>query len=515
MAATIQWFAGAEIGSLNEFNRSPVGNPSSGGSQPTAQTSIKRTGSYAVKCPQDGLVKSTVTNLAATVFVRFYFKASAFPTHTVPICGFATSNAFAKVNLMLNTNGTLGWFFGTIPSSSTTSGATPIDTSGWNFIEIKFFRDASAGGLEVFLNGVLQFSDFTSSPNTTAGTAATTMIFYFGNDLNQNGSQSGEDMYFDDMAVATGAYIGAGGSIAVQGKAGSPTYDAWTKNGDTTAALCWSETPFSTGKNCSDTTPTDRQTMLVNDTILNSLVGAGDTINAAFILSIAKAATSGSLKTTRRIGGVDTDGADRGLAITDTAFPNQLNGDDLNIFTDTRANLGAAEIGFVRGATGSGNAATVEDVWLLVDFTPNPNISITPSAGALVVTGQILTVTDSDSPKIRPNTGTLNLVGRQPGSNHKTPGAGSLGLVGGRARVFVASALTVTFNIADTVPRFPLLVSFDIENLSQPPTPLTVKFDIQTIDGDPLTVTFDILGDIVNRRLKNDVQGPVARVVLK
>lgn len=525
MAATFQWFTGVETGGLTEFTRTPVGS-NGGGGLPTAQTGTVRTGTYAVKNPWGARCAVQVGGLASTLFVRGYFKASAFPTNDITILGFGTSAAFPRINIFLNTDGTIGWFNGSLPSAPTLSGSGVISTSAWNLIELKFVRDAAVGGVEVYLNGVLQFSTFVTS--TTTGTSATSMVFYFGNDLNQGGSNiSGVDVYWDDMAVATGAYIGAGGSIAVQGKAGAPTYDAWTKNGDTTAALCWSETPFATGKNCSDTAPNDRQTMLVNDTVLNSLIGAGDSINAAYVGSIAKAVTSGSAKTTRRIGGVDTDGADRPVTTTDTFFPNTLNLDSLNIFTDTRANLGAAEIGFVRGATGSGNAVTIEDVWLLVDFAPNPNTSITPGAGSLTLTGQQPLVSDSDSPKIQPGTGSLNITGYAPGSNRKTPAAGALALVGQQAIARVTAGLLILLDIVNAISS-PFTISFDIlPGLGRSPDPLLISFDIENSNGTPLLVSFDILpAAIVDRsstpevpvvggvKRSGDVQGPVAKVVL-
>lgn len=518
MAATLVWFSGGEAGGRvggfgGEFDTYDDGGT---GTPPSHVTSPVRTGTYALKTPHDTRLKvQTNYTSNSTVFFRSYFKAGV-PTNTVCVL-VGNANTFATARgwrIYLTSTGKIGWGFSQTSGSAPDGiGATSFDTVGWNLLEVKFVRDAAAGGLEIFLNGTLQVSDFTHA--TTSGTSATNTRLHFGNDLDQPGTnQSGEDIFFDDLALATGGYIGAGGSIAVQGKAGAPTYDTFTKNGDTTAALCWSQTPWSSAKNCSTSTINSNQTMLVDDTALGSLVPAGATINGAFIGAVAIAgAASSHIHALRRLAGVDTVGGVMPIPTGNDLFvPNGVDIDPMGIFVDTLSNLQALEIG-VQAHPGSGTE-TIEDVWLFVDYAPSPNTTITPSAGSLVITGQPALASDSDSPNIQPQTGTVTLTGQPAHLNTIDPGTGAVSLVGGQALVFVTSALTVTFMIADEVVRYPLNVIFDIMNLDQPVVPLTVKFDVEQAQGDPLTVTFDILGDIVNRRLKNDVQGPVAKVTL-
>lgn len=96
-----------------------------------------------------------------------------------------------------------------------------------------------------------------------------------------------------------------------------------------------------------------------------------------------------------------------------------------------------------------------------------------------------------------------------------TPGTGSLGIVGQPAIISqTADMLLVLFDIWATI-YSPLLVEFDITSFPFVVNPLIVEFDIAVNDGVPLVVTFDIFVEaLINARLYNDIQGPVAEVDL-
>lgn len=533
--ATLVWFSGCECGPPDGsgFGKEFTSLSNGGGGLPTIQSTTKRSGTYGLKLPVDGSARASAGTYSsnATTYFRGYFQIGANPTNAIIIlsAGSSSSLSSSRFQLWLNTNGTLGWDYNTPAGSSgpAASGSDAVNLGAWNRIEIKYVRDASAGGMEIYLNGVLQVSSFATA--TTTGTSLTTMTLFFVNDAKVPGTgQSGQDMYWDDMAFGFGGYIGAGQCVAVQGKAGTPTYDAFTKNVGATADECWSETPWSGTKNCTSSTIAQRQTMLVNDTALNAAIGASDTINGAMVLAVTKIVTSGNCKLTRRIGGVDTDSATKILGTVDTLIPEGLD-HTMDVFVDTRANLASAEIGVVANST---NLLTVEDVWLVVDFTPDPNPDITPGTGSLTLTGQLVTTQGAGS--ITPGTGALALVGSAPLTNRIAPGTGALGLtgytvdmrrpaggtgalslVGQQPTLRTQEALTVLFDII-TPTRSPLIVQFDIiEVPGTTPDPLTVEFDIIQANGDPLVVTFDILnGDLVNRRLTSDIQGPVAKAVI-
>jgi hypothetical protein len=500
------WHSGAESGSTLEFTG---GVSDGGGGAPTCDSGTKRSGNYSLKTPHDGLAKVRITGIAATVFSRIYFKAAAHPTNGVVIAGWGTSSILPRVNIFLNADGTVGWANGSLPSSPTVSGSSVISTSDWNRLDIKFVRDAAVGGVEVYLNGVLQFTDLNQS--TTSGTSASAMYWYFGNDLSQPGTnQSGIDIFFDDMAVGTVAYIEEGHVYGFQGKAGTPTYNAWTKNGDTTAALCWSETPPSATKNCTSVINAQNQTMLVDDAAIDAVLPVGSTIHAVMVVGIGKAgAGTPGAHTIYRVGGVDTLGANSTFSTPDQWFPNGVNGDPLQAFVDTLANLEASEIG-AQSST-SGNTVQVEDMWLMVDATPS--VRITPGTGSLSITGQQADQTNTMSPNIRPGSGSLTLVGQPAHQRPFDVPAGALALTGYAPGVRITLGLRVAFDIITPV-RSPLTVMFDVQD---PPEgfadPLTVSFDIAEANGTPLTVTFDI-NSTASRRLSDDIQGPVAKVVL-
>ena len=187
-------------------------------------------------------------------------------------------------------------------------------------------------------------------------------------------NNSNIDIYVDDFALDNAAYPGPGKVIARQGTAGTPTYDSWTKNGAATAALCWSDTPYSTAKNCSDSVLSDKQTMLVwgfngyqTGHGLNT-IGPNDTINAAKVSVIAKAASAGNMDILLRYGGTDH-ATTVSLGTSDSYF-------EFAFYTPTPSQLNAAEIGADNDLTAI--LTTAEDCWLQVDYTPGVSTPTAP-----------------------------------------------------------------------------------------------------------------------------------------
>lgn len=498
MPATLVWFSGCETGGPSPNNNTGAGSEfsaiSNGGAvSPSFVTSPVRTGTYALITPHDGYARIHIAYASnATTVLRFYYKVTSNPSATVPILLAAnTTSASARGwRLWLTTAGKIGWDFNALGGGSPAgTGADSVSLTDWNLIEVKFVRDATVGGMEIFLNGVQQVSSFATS--TTTGTSLTTMTVFFGNDLDQPGTnRSGIDMWWDDMAFGTGStYVGAGGSVAIQGKAGAPTYNAWTKNGGaTSAADAWSETPWSGTKNCSDSVVADRQTMLVDDAAVSAKIAAGSVINGAMVLAVAKIVTSGNFKLTHRISGVDTDSATKVLSTTDTMEPNGVNGDSMDVFTPAYSDLtsGTMEIGAVSNST---NTATVEDVWLLVDFIPPQP----PGTGAVVITGQTPTVSNPGGPtttNITPNAGAVTITGTQPRIN----------LIGNLVIIWndispLNAILPLLWNIVSPGPVGQLPIQWN---------------DRQTIIS--LTVTWRVIPDLIPT-FDVTIQRPVATIV--
>lgn len=253
------------------------------------------------------------------------------------------------------TGTTLGLVGGNVP------GAAIIQGGGVYLVELAF--DLAANGIvQLWVDGSL----YINTTHTTDVTATTTSHFNV-----QSSYPAGREVAYDNIRMDTGTLIPSGRGIVIarQGKAGTPTYNAWTKNNAATAALCWSFTPLSTAQNCSDSVLNDAQTMLVAPFSQwgpgtgghgNEVLGAYDMIKTAKVVMIAKTASVGNTKMRYRVGGVDTDTT---VALT-TADAYYQSG----FFTDTPTNLDAYEIGVVQGQ--SGVVQTVEDMWLMVEYVP-------------------------------------------------------------------------------------------------------------------------------------------------
>ena len=356
MAQSVFFFSGLETGDGGEFL--------SLGTGASVQTGTVRTGGYALK-NADTQASQLFNTLAATQTVlRFYLQVPAIPG-SATLVAYENGGTAARLFINLNTTATLQvGDFGSSLGLVTINGTAVLSTGVWYRIELAY--DLAAGGVvKVWVDGVLDINT-THSSNVSATTTK---------EYDLSGGTSPNEYFFDDIRVDQGGLtpVGAGQTIARQGKTGTPTYDTWTKNGAATAALCWSNTPFSAGTNCTKAT-SGAQTMLVgafsasgSGTEGAQTIGASDTINACKTAIVGKTALASAGTIRRRIGGVDTDTA-ISLTTSDKYF-------DDGIWTTTTANLDTAEIGAVAGTV---NLDTVEDCWLIVDYTPG---SAAPSFG--------------------------------------------------------------------------------------------------------------------------------------
>jgi len=232
------------------------------------------------------------------------------------------------------------------------------------WIELQQVISATVGVYELRVNGVVVA---TASAQNTGTTNIDRVLVGIANAYSNWSSGSA---WFDDVIIRDDQYSGPVYVIARQGVAGTPTYDAWTKNGAATAALCWSNTPFTTGTNCSNAVLNNVQTMLIGSfgSAGSAQEGTGtilsiDTIVAAKTAIIAKASIGGTnTSIRRRVGGVDTS-----TGITTTTADKYF---DDGIWTPTFTNLtdGTLEAGAVD--TLGALTDTVEDVWVHVAYSP-------------------------------------------------------------------------------------------------------------------------------------------------
>ena len=372
---SLLWFSGVESGDLSEFN-------DLGGTR-SASTAVVKSGAYSAKttATQNG-VQNWVGSNTIQASTTLYFRSYCYIDLTAnPTGGNSTENFFVDVESSGGGAADAGVFLDVSTSGVITAHArhtggatvngsvnTVLNNNQWYLIEVKVTASTSVGVVEWKLDGVLQ--ETLANQNI----ASNQWVRVYGI-AHLNGSGSGAmAIYFDDLSVSDSAYPGPGKCIARQGKAGTPTYDAWTKTSSQTAAQVWSETPFSATNNAALAgTGAGAQTMLTESFSTTQsghgteTIASGDTINACKVGLVAKVSSTSSPPTfsiRQRLNSVDTDLA-KVLTTGDVYYEGA-------IFTDTLTNLNASEIGAVRGTSAATKTDTVEDVWMFVDYTAAP-----------------------------------------------------------------------------------------------------------------------------------------------
>ena len=327
--AAVVWFAGMETGSVDGERFTTGGN--------CTTTTTSRSGAYSLDAGGNRSCGSPAGLALTTAYLRMYINVSFSGSSNQTVLKGRSSAAVEQLQLRIDQSTKL-LNYTYAGGAVLATGTIPLVASTWYLIEIKFVNAAGTGGMEVKLDNVVQFSDFTRTTNTTG----TIDHIQFG--------QYSATLLVDDILLSNSGYPGPGRSIARQGTAGSPTYDAWTKNSCSGGTIdnCWSATPVSTAANASSSTPTDAQTMLVHSFATTQsghgteVLASGDTINACRTVISAKAAAGSQLYIRRRLGGVDTDTLVN-LSGSDVYYADAL-------WTDTFTNLNAAEIGAVQNS---------------------------------------------------------------------------------------------------------------------------------------------------------------------
>lgn len=373
---TVAYFTGFETGSSSEISALGAGA--------SIQGTTVRSGAYALKAAtSQSTIASGLFSSTQTVF-RFYLQVPAIPAADTIF--FRTLPSSGRLELDLTNGGNIkvsdpGGGLGL----STTTGTAVISAGVWYRIEVAI--DLAAGGIiRVWVDGTLDI-DTTHTSNKTANPNSGLLLF---------GAASPNEYFFDDIRIDTGTLtaIGAGAVILRQPiTGGSPTYDAWSKSSGTDAGALWDNTPFGTTDFCSTATASAAQTAIVASFAStqaghgSETLGSGDTINAAKIALVGKtsnATTDGADSIRRRVGGSDTD-----VAITAyTAFDLYRDTGIITGLTFSDLTSASTEIGTVKTATGS-RTHTVEDVWLMIDYTAAPLGVGFVLAGNLSATGTV------------------------------------------------------------------------------------------------------------------------------
>lgn len=371
-AQTILRFMGAEDGSITgtEVNGWCAGLTGLS----SVDTTTKKTGygSYKIKstsATHNECAGFDVAGSPTTMFARFQFQyllsdgvSASFP-HSVAY-GFRAAGSHPHICIFITAAFKLAWGNASCTSAVAT-GSTVLSASTWYLVEVKMVLSATVGGVELKINGNTEFTSLGSNTGTSTFTS-------FGIGPGDPVVINGFD-FFDDIMVCTGAYCPPGQTIARQGTAGTPTYDAWTKVSCTGGTIdgCWSNTPFTTGSSATSIVASDAQTMLVwpMNTVQTGhgteVLGTASTINACKVAAVAKQAVAPALSLRRRIAWVDTDTA----VSPGTSDTYLIDG----IWTTAALNLIVGpEIGVLHGA--GVNLSTVEDMWLMCDYSGTPRI---------------------------------------------------------------------------------------------------------------------------------------------
>lgn len=330
-------------------------------------TDIVRSGqdSMAISGSSTGLKQTPAGLNLSSAYVRFYIyfdgDLGTIPGDTRNL--FINGATIQHINLRLQTGGAYEVHDGLSGSDvllGTTSNAAL--SNQWNLIEFKIVVGAS-GIYEMKINGVVGFT--TVIDNTAAGNIDTC-------ELGCYAVAMGIGTFFDDFSIDDSAYCGEGKVITRQGKSGTPTSDGWTKVGGATIDAVWSDTPFSAtaDANTGSITGALAQTMLTASFATtqsghgSEVISVYDTIDAIKVGAVAKIDTNTAASgVVRRIfGGVTTDGSNIDLTTADAYY-------ETAPFTGSLTNLNASEIGFNKLVTGAARTVTVEDVWMMVEYT--------------------------------------------------------------------------------------------------------------------------------------------------
>jgi len=261
--------------------------------------------------------------------------------------------------LQLGTDGILR-LYARSNSTVRATGTTVLALNTWYLIEVKAINTSNTSKtVQVRINGVVEIPD-----TVTTETTGNFTDWFLGVGTNLHSSVF--SFFYDDIAIGDD-WVGEGKSVVVTGKTGAPTYDNWTKSSGTTAFNLWSEIPFSATNQCiSPSGTSNAQTELLAAT--STAIGSTSVVNAVKVGMIAKLG-SGTARTYAirfRYSAADHD-TTKTMTTSDAYYETAV------VTGLSLATLDAAEIGGVRSGTTSGAQMQIEDIWMFVDYTPQPD----------------------------------------------------------------------------------------------------------------------------------------------
>lgn len=362
----IQGFTGAETGDFSDVVAIA--------GAPTVQSSTKRTGTYAYQLDSNATFQTVqlCSGLNATqVTARGWFRInistapSGGNSNSTHIAIRTATTSIARIRSAISADGSVS-LRATNSGGATVGGRTAnIQQDVWYRVELTCKTGTTDGIITFRLNG----KEIATVTNENNGSTNLDHVQIGGVD---SGSGTVGTAWWDDLLYRDDStFPGDGRSIMLPVVSGTPTYDAFTKNGASGIHQVWNDVPFSATNNAASSAASQAQTSMVDDPLkVTDGLGYQDVVNAVRVGIVAKSITSagdGTYNIRRRVGGSNTDTAVT-LTTTDTYFAS-------GIFTPTIAELRSIEIGAFRDAGGTINMQ-VEDAYLFVDYTHKPYLLV-------------------------------------------------------------------------------------------------------------------------------------------
>mgnify|MGYP001566849821 FL=1 len=341
----------------------------------SVQTSVKRTGAYALRCNPTttatgrvtvgrllatGATTVASTGAATAAYFRFYFRFDTAPaSNDEPILA---EIQLSSVEIRLTSAGKLAAY--DINGILLATGATTL--SSGTFYRIEFKSDVSSVTDEVWevkIDGVSEIS------GTTPAFMTEIWGFAVGKFANKNGNSV--DYYFDDIAWRDDAYPGAG-QIEVMQPSAAGNYQTFTRGG-ADSGNNWDqadELPHNSDTNylVSDNTVDHAETEALESA---ASAGVSGTINCAKACSVMKrdGASNGAVRQRVRSGSTDSDTSSNYAATAAYALIAKLHATDPATGSAwLTTGLDGLETGAVeKSAT---NKSRMTATYAVVDYTP-------------------------------------------------------------------------------------------------------------------------------------------------
>ena len=385
LAATNQgrlWSSGFELNSLTaDVEIEAVGGTGSR----AIVTSPVRSGTYALQTNSTNPAswvryRFAEANSNGPFYFRFYLRAADYPDATQNIIELEATGGTSRAGIRMTTSGTLQLMDldGTVTQIGSDSSVLNLNT--WYRVEMLY--DASAGLSAVTLTGRLDGAEFATSGTVVNGSSIGRVSFG-----GVTGSAGTYDYFWDDLAINTATWAGAGSIIHLKPNAAGDN-SGWTLGAGTGANFEQVDevTPDDATTYLAETSASGTVTDDYNSENATALIGSGSSVSVVQVglrgggtgttartyVARIKATSGGTVEESSSIdwsfSGFRTNGEYSVTTVHNYQFTlYDLPGASTSDWT--AADLDSAQIG-VRHDALSVNEVRLSTIWLLVDYVP-------------------------------------------------------------------------------------------------------------------------------------------------